>query len=120
MVWPIIAILCEVGEEDADLEEYDENDVTEILQKYRSVINNNSESFEFVSRVLSDFNEFYAEMKSKERTKKFIAENWRNYKNSFDLKSADQTTEEIVIRLTISNVLRSRKVISEIKGKVKL
>lgn len=120
MVWPIIAILCEVGEDDAVLEDYDENDVSEILQKYRSVINNNSESFEFVSRVLSDYNEFHVELKSKERVQKFIAEYWQNYKNSFDLKSADPLTEEMVIQLTVSNVLRSRKVIAEIKGKVKL
>jgi hypothetical protein len=38
MVWPVIAILCEVGEEDAELEDYDDGDVAEILQKYRSVI----------------------------------------------------------------------------------
>jgi hypothetical protein len=120
MVWPIIAILCEVGEDDAEFDDYDESDVVEILQKYRDVINNNSERFEFVTRILSDYNEFHSEMKSKERTKKFINENWQKYKDCFDLKSADQTTEEMVIRLTVSNVLRSRKVIADIKGRVKL
>lgn len=120
MVWPVIAMLCEVGEDDAELEVYDDSDVAEILQKYRSVINNNSERFEFVSCVLSDYNEFHPEMKSKERTKNFIEEKWGNYKNSFDLKSADSTTEEMVIRVTVANVLRSRKVIADIKGKVKL
>lgn len=120
MVWPIIAILCEVGEDDAELEDYDDSDVSEILQKYRSVINNNSERFEFVSCILSEYNEFHPEMKSKERTKKFIEEKWGNYKNSFDFKSADSTTEEMVIRLTVVNVLRSRMVIADIKSKVKI
>lgn len=120
MVWPMIAILCEVGEDDAKLEDYDECDVTEILQKYRSVINNNSERFEFISRVLSDYNEFHPIMISKERTKKFIDETWHCYKDSFDLRSADSMTEEMVIRLTLANVLRSRKVIAYIKSKVKL
>jgi hypothetical protein len=120
MVWPIIAILCDVGEEDAELEDYDDGDVAEILQKYRSVINNNSERFEFVSCVLSDYNDFHSEMMSKERVKKFINDSWANFKDSFDLKSADAKTEEMVIRLTLANVLRSRKVIAEIKGKVKL
>jgi len=120
MVWPVIAILCEVGEDDAELVNYDECDVAAILQKYRSVINNNGENFEFVSRVLSDYNEFHPEMKSKERTRKFLDDKWGNYKDFFDLKSADSTTEEMVILLTITNVLRSRKVIAEIKGKVKL
>ncbi|NLE26330.1 MAG: hypothetical protein GX625_13500 [Clostridiaceae bacterium] len=120
MVWPVIAILCEVSEDDAEIEDYDECDIAEILQKYRVVITNNSERFEFVSRVISDYNEFHPEMKSKERTGKFIESNWINYTDFFDLKSADSTVEKIVIRLTITNVLRSRKIISEIKGKVKL
>lgn len=120
MVWPVIAIRCEVGEDDAKLDNYDECDVADILQKYRSVINNNSERFEFISRVLSDFSEFHPEMKSKDRIKKFIDDNWRNYKDYFDLKKADKPTEEMVIHLAVTNVLRCRKVIAEIKGKVKL
>lgn len=120
MVWPIIAITCEVGEDDAELIDYDESDVTVILERYRSIINNNSERFEFVSRVLSDYNEFHPEMKTKERTKKFIEESWRNYKDGFDLKWADLDTIEMVVRLTIANVIRGRRVITEIKNKVKL
>jgi type I restriction enzyme S subunit len=120
MVWPVIAIFCEIGEDDAALREYDNSDVTEILEKYKSIINNNSECFKFISRVLSDYNEFHPEMNSKERTEKFIAANCTNYNDCFDLKSADTATQEIVTRLTINNVLRSRKVITEIKGKLKL
>lgn len=120
MVWPIIAILCEVGEEDVELEDYDDSDVSEILKKYKGVINNNSERFEFISHVLSDYTDFHPKMKSKERTRKFIDENWQSFKDSFDLKSADAAIEEVVIRLTLANVLRSRTVITSIKGKVKL
>lgn len=120
MVWPVIAILCEVNEEDAELQDYDEHDIEEIVRKYKSVINNNSERFAFISRVLSDYNDYAKELKSKERTQKFINDKWSNYEDCFDLKSADQQTKEMVIRLTVANVLRSRKVITEIKGKVKL
>lgn len=120
MVWPVIAILCEVSEDDAVIEDYDECDVAEILQKYRDVITNNSERFEFVTCVISDYNEFHPEMKSKERTTKFIEYNWKNYEDFFDLKSANSTTEEMVIRLAITNVIRGRKIIANIKGKVKL
>jgi len=120
MMWPIIAILCDVSAEDGELQDYDENDVEEIIHKYKSIINNNSERFEFISRVLSDYNEYGTGMKSKERTEKFIAEKWDNYENDFDLKSADDTTREMVIRLTVANVLRSQNVIKQIKGKVKL
>lgn len=120
MVWPIIAVQCEVRETDVELEDYDESDIAEILQKYRAVINNNSERFEFVSKVLSDFNDFYPAMKSRERVERFISERWEQYKSDFDLKNADSTTEKIVIRLTLSKVLKSRRVIAEIKGKVKL
>lgn len=120
MVWPIIAIQCEVRETDIELDSYDTSDVADILQKYITVINNNSERFAFVSKVLSDFNDFYPAMKSRERVERFISERWEQYKSDFDLKSADSTTEEIVICLTLSKVLKSRRVIAEIKGKVKL
>lgn len=120
MIWPIIAILCEVRETDAELEDYDSSDVTEILQKYRAVINNNSERFEFVSKVLSDFNDFFPALKSKERMSRFVSERWEQYKSDFDLKGADAITEEMVIQITISNVLKNRRVIAGIKGKVKL
>lgn len=120
MVWPIIAIQCEVRETDVELEDYDESDVAEVLQKYRAVINNNSERFEFVSKILSDFSDFHPAMKSRERVGRFISEMWEQYKSDFDLKNADSTTEEIVICLTLSKVLKSRRDIAEIKGKVKL
>lgn len=120
MVWPIIAILCEVSESDVELGDYDSSDVAEILQKYRAVINNNSERFEFISKILSDFEEFHSEMKSKERVGRFISEKWMEYKSDFDLKNADSATEKTVICLTISNVLKKRWDIARIKGKVKL
>lgn len=120
IVWPVIAVQCEVRETDSELEDYDESDIAEILQKYSAVINNNSERFEFVSKVLSDFNDFYPAMKSKERKNRFIFEKWEQYKRDLDLKSADLTIEKIVICLTLSKVLRSRRIIDSIKGKVKL
>lgn len=120
MVWPIIAILCEVSEDDTELGDYDSSDVAEILQKHRAVINNNSERFEFISRILSDFNEFYPELNSKERVNRFISKKWMEYKSDFDLKNADSSTEKTVICLTISNVLKKRREIAKIKGRVKL
>ena len=120
MIWPIIAILCEVNEEDAELQDFDEHDAEEIIQKYKSVINNNCESFEFITRILSDYNEYETNLKSKVRSERFVNDKWSDYEGYFDLKSADQQTKEMVIRLTLVNVLRSRKVITEIKTKVKL
>jgi hypothetical protein len=120
MIWPVIAILCKVNEDDARLNDYDEQDVDEIIRKYRAVINNNSERFEFVSRVISDYNDFEQSMSSGERTKKFVNNCWQNYEDSFELKSANQDTKQVVIRLTIANVLRSRTAITNIKRKVKL
>lgn len=120
MIWPIIAILCEVRESDIELDDYDPSDVEEILQKYGAVINNNSERFEFVSKLLSDFNDFYPAMKSKDRVERFLSEKWEQYKSDFDLKKAGSDTEVMVIRLTLSKVLKSRRVIVKIKGEVKL
>lgn len=59
-------------------------------------------------------------MKSKDRIARFISEQWGQFRNEFDLRLADSATEETVIRLTLSKVLNSRRVIATIKGKVKL
>ncbi len=120
MIWPIIAIQCEARETDIELDDYDASDVSEILQKYRAVINNNSERFEFVLRVISDFNDFCPSMKTKQRVEKFVSERWEFYKSYFGLHNTDSVTEEVVVRLTLLKILKSRRVIAEIKGKVKL
>ena len=105
---------------ETDLEDYDEADITEILRKYKAIINNYSERFEFVSTVLSDFNDFYPAAKSKERVDRFISERWEQYKRDFDLKNADTNIEEIVIKLTLLKILKNRREIVRIKGMVKL
>ena len=69
---------------------------------------------------MTKFLEYTEDQLVEQPTIRLFSELGWDYKNCFDLKSADQTTEEMVIRLTVSNVLRSRKVIAEIKGKVKL
>lgn len=120
MMWSIIAIQCEVHETDLEDDDYDEADVTEILRKYKAIINNYSERFEFVSTVLSDFSDFYPATKSKERVKRFISERWEQYKRDFDLKNTDTDIEKIVIQLTLSKILKSRREIVRIKGRVKL
>jgi hypothetical protein len=120
MIWPIIASVCKINEEAARLIDYDNQDIDEIIDKYRKVINNKSEKFDFRSFVLSDYKEFNHKMTSKESIKSFTKVCWQNYKKYFDLKSADKATEEAVIKLTIANILRSRSTIANIKVKVNL
>jgi hypothetical protein len=120
MVWPVIALLCEVDKDNEKLDEFDENDTNEIMEKYKSIINNYSECFEFISKVLSDYNEFCPGMKSKEKSEKFVLENWGNYNSYFDLKIVDPTILQKVICLILFNILRNRTFISTIKGKVNL
>ena len=120
MIWPVIAILCEVNESDARLDDYDEHDVTEIIRKYKNVINNNCERFEFITKIISDYNEFGKDMISKERTTKFVDNKWKDYEDCFDIKSAEPSVKEMIIRLTINNVLKNRSIIKKIKSKVKL
>lgn len=120
MIWPIIAISCDANESDQELDKCDSSDVSEILHRYRDVINNDCERFEFISRILSDYNDFYPELSSSERTRRFISERWEHYKDDFDLKYTDSALKEKVICLTISKVLSNRNTITSIKRVVKL
>jgi hypothetical protein len=120
MIWPIIAFMSDVKDTDTNLAGYDDSDVIDIINQYKDIINNCNESFDFVTKICSDYIDFQINMKSTESIKNFIEENWHNYIDLFDLQSTDQSTLEILIRLILANILRSYQSISAVKAKVKL
>ena len=120
MIWPIIVMICKVGREDIMLDDYDEGDIDEILCRYESIINNNAERYEFMSKVMSAYNAFEPALSSKKRTEKFVNEQWATFRSDFDMPSTDGDIVEKVIRLTIHNIIRRRHSIQSIKNRVNL
>jgi hypothetical protein len=116
MIWPLIVTICDLNMEDARFSDYDEGDIDNIIRRYGAIICNNSERFEFVSKVLSGYSSYEPSMKSGARTKAFIENCWTNYKDDFDMSTVTQEVFEIIVKLAIGNVIKRRDRIIRIKA----
>jgi hypothetical protein len=120
MVWPLIVKICDVDAEDALLSDCNEGDIDDIINRYKILINNNSERFEFVTKVLTGYDTFDSARTSREKTKAFIEQKWEEYANEFDLPTAEADILETIVKLAISNVVKRHRKIVEIKSGVNL
>ena len=101
------------------LELLDESDLDEITNKYKDLINNKVERFDFTTRVLSDYKDFIAEV-SDNKTGIFINSKWTEYRNEFDIDGVDDMIQEKLIKIIIDNIIRQKYLISDVKKKVYL
>lgn len=122
-VWPIIVMLCNVNSDEKSFEDYDEEDVQDIIREYGSIINYHTQKFEFVTLVSSNFDEYLASNvgKRKELRKHFIDAHWDDYIDVLGLGEInDIETRAIVAKLIMRKVLRRKDVIKTIKDGVNL
>jgi len=120
MIWPLIVSICGVDKEDALLANCDDGDFDEVRRKYSDIINNKAERFEFVTKVMSAHNAYQPAMKSREKTNSFIASHWMDFKGEFYAPNMANTVLEIIVKLAISNVIKRRYTIAEIKKGINL
>lgn len=120
MVWPIIVSICEVNIEDALLSDFDPSEVDHIINRYKAIIDNNSERFQFVTKVLSAYNSYGVNIKGSERINAFVAECWRNFSDDFDIQPTETALLEPIVKLAVSNVIRRHRNIVRIKSEVNL
>jgi hypothetical protein len=120
MVWPLIVSICEVNSEDALLSDFDEGEVDQIINNYRSIIDNNSERFEFVTKVLSSYNSYGVSVKGSERIKSFVSEHWQDFSAEFDIQTTEKDIFAPIVKLAVSNVIRRHRNIVRIKSEVNL
>jgi hypothetical protein len=120
MVWPVIVSICEVNTEDALLSDYDDGTVDDIINRYKGIIDNNSERFEFVTKVMSAYNAFNIGEKTSDKTRKFISKKWQEFSGEFSIPNNEQDILEPIVKLAISNVIRRNRTIVRIKSEVGL
>jgi hypothetical protein len=121
MLWPLIVSICTLNQEDALLSNCDSAQFDEIKHKYETLINNHAESFPFITKVISLFNDYMTgEKNTNKRVEFFITNCWKDYEKEFDLSGIDLEIKENIIKITISNVLKSRFTIGRIKKEVNL
>ncbi|MDP8202664.1 MAG: hypothetical protein P9M11_11070 [Candidatus Tenebribacter burtonii] len=117
-IWPIVVIVSEINEYDKNLQEIDEIDIQEIVLRYRDIINNKVDRFEFATKVISDFNSFQSQ--SSQRSTEFINSEWESYKDEFSIGLIDDDLIEKLIKIIIYKIISKRYLINSIKTKVKL
>jgi hypothetical protein len=120
MIWPLIVSICYIDKEDALLADCDDGEFDEIRRKYSAVINNNAERFEFVTKVMMAYNSYEPSMISRERTKKFIEKHWSTFRSEFDAPNMASEALKVVIKLAVSNVIKRRGIIADVKRGVNL
>lgn len=119
MLWPIVAWMCDLSNENAAELDIDEGSLEEIRRAYGKIICDKTEDFRFVTRVISDFkNRPYKNfVATKFAISEYVATKWRDYLLDFDLDSVEEEIKEFVIRLALSNIIRSRYVINNMKNR---
>lgn len=120
MIWPLIVSVCRVDKNDAVLADCDACDFEEISGRYRAIINNKTERFEFIAKVMAAYTSYKPAMHSAQKTREFIATQWSNLKDEFDAPNMDAAILEMVVKVALGNVIRSRKLIADLKREVNL
>jgi len=98
---------------------YDKFDVSEVQQVqnyFNEFINNSVVRFEFVTMVLSDFNNFKPVERNK-KTIEFIEDKWENYAEQFALDKLDANTQEILVKTILARIIYQSNTINCMKEK---
>jgi len=117
ILWPLIVCLIDTShkaEESVYYSGLEEIEVEELVDKYRTIIDSKCERFEFVTRVITDYensrtNESYT-------ARSFVEDNWARYLEDFKSDAIDLTIRPNLIKVVISNVISSRFTIDSVKN----
>lgn len=112
LLWPLVVSGCELGRDDRELRDHDEAEVENIVGQYDTVICNNAERFEFVTKVMTDY-EADPTPRNKDTIDLFAQTNWGVYSSDFAI--CDARVLEIVTRIAIRKVLQTRFTIDAIR-----
>lgn len=120
IVWPIIVFAVEKNSlpvKTVDDLELDESEYNEVRYKYNEIIDTKCEKFEFVTKIVSD----YEHLRIKYKTiKDFVNGEWNNYIDEVDVDSIETDIKEPLIKVVLYSILNQRFLINSIKKKVKL
>ncbi len=115
MIWSLIVEVCNFDYSDKYLEDCDAALIEEIEYRYKSIIDNKSEEFTFVNKILNDYDQYNKQLSIKERTEKFVNEEFINYLDEFDISNFESEVKNCLVKLIINKIISKRLTISRIK-----
>jgi hypothetical protein len=121
IIWPVIVIATDI--ERADERVFDWFDCSafdEITHKYKTLIDTCSERFEFVVKVLSDYNSYKSSKKESEKPFDFAFNKCKLYEQELDMGNIDKESRRGVVQLILYKIVANRITISRVKKAVNL
>lgn len=121
LIWSIIVIASDIEKNESEyLEEIDECDYNELVHTYKTLINSSIERFEFATKVITDYNNFSFAGLLREKLGFFIDSSWTEYEDEFDSIDIEGDIKEQLIKIILYNILKQKRMISNVKKKVNL
>ena len=110
MIWPLIVLVIDKTVANEYKKDFNDDEIEEINEKYKMIINQNTMSYNIISRVLSDY------IESKMIQKQFVVERWCNYLDITNNIDTDDNIKESIVKIILYKILINRRCISNIKG----
>lgn len=106
MIWPLIVLVVDKTAANEYKKDFDDDEISEIERKYKLIINQNTMSYEIISRVLSE---------AKGSLKQFVSNHWKDYLDIVNVIEADNDTKESLLKIILYRILTQRQYIRDIK-----
>lgn len=122
-VWPIVFELCEISSDEKIFDDYDFDFQQEVLLQFHRVIDECSNRFSLVTKILSDFKDFscrHANSSRREVKESFIKEMWQSYEDEIGTEDLDDETGKVLIGLVLQKIINKRYVIQRMRREVNL
>ena len=109
MIWPLIVLVVDKTAANDYKKDFNDDEIGEIERKYKMIINQNTMSYDMISRVLSDHR------KSKKAQKQFVSDHWNDYLDIANTIDADDDTKKSLVKIILYRILTQRQYIRDIK-----
>lgn len=109
MIWRLIVLVIDKTAANEYKKDFDDDEISEIERKYKLIINQNTMSYEIISRILSDYR------KIKGSSKQFVGDHWKDYLDIVNVIEADNDTKESLLKIILYRILTQRQYIRDIK-----
>lgn len=122
MVWPLVVWLCEDIKSKIDIEDIDELEIEDVTRRFRNIISDKEDKFEFVAKVTCEFESFRkgAALRYRDALNAFVANSWQKFLGEFCLESVDSRTAQIIVSVALERIIRTQADIERIKESVNL
>lgn len=118
IIWPLIVLVT--NNDNYEDEDIDDSEREEICRSYKSIISTCAERYEFVTKVLYEFNNFQKNTRYGERKRNFIQKESIKFTYIFGDNEMLPDLKEKLLKIIIQNILSKRIQINNIKNAVNL